>query len=104
MTKSGIKDVDAIIDRLDNISGEHTVSFEELFTDDFIKRNSRFTDIAEFWNNSEFDFQTQEDFDSIPEKDLDQYVNQNTTFNSWEEMINEASSIYFSKLLNEAFS
>ncbi len=98
---SGFNNLNNFLDELqkkaESISGE--VKFDELFNDSFMENNTKFKTIDEFFENSPFAIETQDDFDDIDESELDQYVNENTDFSSWEEMKKAAGTLYAKKKL-----
>lgn len=81
------------------LDGTHSVSFENLFTTSFMKKYTQFQSIEEFFSSSGFDVTSQEDFEAIPEKDLDAYVSNNTSFETWEDMFSKAMVGYAAKKL-----
>lgn len=70
------------------------VPFDELFTDSFMNKHTPYSSIDEFLTAGEFNAQTSEEFEKIPDKELDQFVSKVTSFNTWEEMLDEATSEY----------
>lgn len=78
------------------VSGENNVPFVELFNQKFMHTNTLFHSIEEFVENSGFDFTKME---SINELELDKFVNENTKFDSWEEMKAVAAEQWVAKQL-----
>lgn len=76
------------------------VSFDNLFTTSFMKKYTSFSSIDEFLNAGGFNVQTQEDFEAIPEKELDKYISNTTNFKNWEDMLGEAAEQYALKKLS----
>jgi hypothetical protein len=72
--------------RAERLSGEHTVSFSELFPDEFMLRNTDFQSIDAMFAASSFTLETAEDLNAIPEAALDEFIRANTRFDSWEDM------------------
>lgn len=70
------------------------VTFSVLFNESFMKKNTKFNSINDFFKASPFDAETDEDFDAIDENELDKYVESKTKFRSWEEMLNAAIEEY----------
>lgn len=75
-----------------------SVSFYEMFPSSFMKKYTNFQDIDSFFDASGFNANTNEDFDKIPESELDSFVATNSKFSSWEEMLNVATELYFDSL------
>jgi len=76
-----------------------TVSFNELFTSSFMKKYTKFSTIDEFFEAAKFVINSQEDFEAIPDEELDAHVKNSTAFSSWEDMLSKATEIYISKKL-----
>lgn len=68
------------------IEGENPVPFNEMFPDFFMMRNTNFSTIDEMFDKSGFIINKQGDFDDINVEKLDQFVNENTEFETWDEM------------------
>ncbi|GGF86808.1 hypothetical protein [Paenibacillus aceti] len=104
MKITGLNDLEKQLKRITEnikkqVDGE--VKFEELFNADFMSANTSFSNITEFFDNSPFQIKTQEDFESIDESKLDEYVLEYTKFKSWTEMKQAAGAIYVKKKLNQ---
>ena len=76
-----------------------SVSFEDLFNEDFLLDHSSFHSFEDFLKSGGFNCNNQEDFDSIPESDLDSHVTKTTDFSSWQDMLDEAGAIYLQQQL-----
>lgn len=73
----------------------------ELFPEDFMRKNSQYTNIIEFFDGGGFVFKTEEDFKNIDQDQLDSFINEKTDFGSWEDMYKAAATIQVSKKLKE---
>lgn len=71
-----------------------SVSFDELFTDTFMKKHTQFDNLQAFFKDSNFTIGSQEDFENIPTAELDKHVANSTNFNNWQEMIDAAGTDY----------
>lgn len=80
----------------EEIEGTNTIPFTELFNNSFMQANTKFSDIENFEKESKFDFS---EMDSIDEKKLDEFVNLNTKFDSWDSMMTSASNKWVTKKL-----
>ena len=83
--------------RVNNMQGEKQVSFEELFSGDFMKAHTEFGSIGEMLTASGYKTDTIEDFEKIPAMDWDAFVSKRTHFANWEEMMRTAAEKYFAK-------
>jgi hypothetical protein len=88
-----------ISDNAKKLQGEHQISFEVLFNNRFMEKYTDTSSIEEFLERSGFVINSQEDFEKIPNEEFDIYVQKNTQFSSWEEMLQEATGEYVSKQL-----
>lgn len=77
--------------KAEQLDGQHSVPLSELFPDEFMLRNTEFGSIDELFEASGFRVDTEEDFASIPDDDLDVFITEHTRFASWEEMKNAAA-------------
>ena len=75
------------------------VEFADLFTAEFMESHAGVSSFDVFLDNGNFNVETQEDFEAIPEDDLDKYVLENTDFSSWEEMLDTATGEYLESQL-----
>lgn len=60
---------------------------------------TQFSTIDLFFDASPFTLETQDDLDAIPEDELDVFVSQNTSFNSWQDMLDKAGKEWTIKQL-----
>ena len=72
--------------RAEELDGEHSVRFVELFHDEFMLRNTDFPSVQAMFDASGFEVASEEDFAGIPDGEWDAYVRDSTRFDSWEEM------------------
>lgn len=75
------------------------VSFNELFTVQFMKKYTSFSTIDELLATGGFKAETQEDFEAIPDAELDKHIAATTKFKSWKDMLDEATTQYVTKKL-----
>lgn len=92
------KHLERIEEAANELDGTHSVSITELFTRSFMKEYTNFTDFNEFLVAGNFIVNSQEDFDAIPDDELDLHVGKTTKFSSWQDMLDKAGEEY---ILNE---
>lgn len=85
--------------KLEEMEGEHEIPIEELMTEDFMKKHTKYENFHEFVIDSKLIPEnttkiTKEIFENIPDEDFDNYVINNTDFHSWEEMIQASVKEY----------
>ncbi|AVK86024.1 hypothetical protein C3943_22260 [Lysinibacillus sp. B2A1] len=76
-----------------------SVSLDELFNPLFMHEHTFFDSFEEFLSDGNFVVETQEDFEAIPEQDLDAHVASKTKFKNWAEMSEQAAGEYAMKQL-----
>ncbi len=91
--------MDELIKKIESSEGE--VPLDELFDSTFMKRYTLFSSIEEFLNEGDWGIESQEDFERIPENDIDmdEYVRKNTKFKSWDHMMAVASESWLEERL-----
>ena len=81
------------------LSRTKQVSFSELFTTSFMKKYTSFSSMDELLNAGGFKVESQEDFEAIPDTELDRPIAATTKFKNWKDMLNEATTQYAAKKL-----
>ena len=72
------------------------VSFDELFTNTFMNKHTRYESIDAFIESGNF---SQSNFEKIPDADLDKFVASETNFKDWQDMLDSAGADYALKKL-----
>ncbi len=92
--------LDKLQDNADKLDGSHNVDFQELFSEDFLKKHTNSSDIYEFIESSNLNVKDQDSFNEIVLTDeWNSYVKSSTNFPSWDKMQEQATSDYISKKL-----
>lgn len=90
-----IEGFEELADQLEELSTsldvEQDIPMEELFTDGFMATNTDFNSISEFFEESRWTVESEEDFQKIDEDEFDRYVDKHTGFSSWEAMLSAAA-------------
>ncbi len=81
--------------------GHNSIPFNELFSYEFMNENTNFDSISDFFRNTGIEVNTQEEFQELDERILDDAVVRFSQFNSWDEMVHEAGAVYIHKKLFE---
>lgn len=76
-----------------------SVSFEELFTPSFMTKYTTFNSFDDLLLAGNFTVESNEDFEAIPENELDIHVSNTTNFENWEDMLGTATEEYAFKKL-----
>ena len=82
---------------------EQEVSFDELFSPEFMAKYTQFRTINEMVAKSPFKVENEEDFKNIPDEEWDSYVKEKTSFQSWNEMMSQAGEEYLGKKVQQTF-
>ncbi|ALV21027.1 hypothetical protein [Carnobacterium antarcticum] len=100
---SGFEDMSKKLNDLskkaNNANGEHSVPFEELFSSSFMNKYTNGDEIYSFFIAGGFDASNNESFEAIDENQLDVYISDNSSFQSWQDMKNSAAEQYTLKIL-----
>jgi hypothetical protein len=75
-----------------------TVSFGELFTESFMRKHSKFSDIEELIKSGGYSTDADE-FKKIPDDEFDKFIKSSTDFDSWKDMQQSAANEWMAKKL-----
>lgn len=89
---SGLKKLQKNMENFSKTS--NNVPLNQLFTNDFMRKNTNFTNSDDFFNAC--NIHTDEDLKQIPDSEIDKFVSLYTKFSSWQEMLN-ASAVEYTK-------
>lgn len=81
------------------LSQKKNVPFSELFTQKFMRQYTKFSSISELLDDCGYGELSQQEFEAIPEKEIDAKISERTKFKSWQEMLNAAGTDYVSSQL-----
>lgn len=87
-------DLDDLIRNLERMKGTRNVIFDELFNVKFMTMHTEFVTIDDMFDATGFKIESDEDFDNIPENELDKFICAHTQFSSWKEMLGKAGEEY----------
>lgn len=85
------------LDESDEITGETDVL--SLFTHDFMSHYTKFDNLVDFIAASGQDFTSQDSWNSIQNGEIDSFIQQNSDFDSWEDMYTTAGNEFLQKAL-----
>jgi hypothetical protein len=80
--------------RAQQLDGEHSVSFSELFNKSFLQQYTRFSSISEMFEKSGFKVENKDDFKAIPDDKWDEFIQAHTQFKNWKEMQQKAAAVW----------
>lgn len=88
-------------DLLKDLQGQRTVqedpdhiSLDQLFNESFMRKHSGFASFGEFAQKGNFQIQTHEDIENIPDELFDRHVARETDFSDWKAMLDAANKAY----------
>lgn len=76
------------------------VAFNELFAPEFMRQYTSFDTIDDLFKIGGFDINSSDDLEAIPDDILDEHISKHTSFSSWEDMYDTASSEYVARKLD----
>jgi len=99
-----IEGFEELAEQMDDLSAsldvDQDIPMEELFTDGFMATNTEFDSISDFFEESPWTIESEEDFQSIDEDELDRYVDKHTGFSSWEAMLSAAAREWLTRQMS----
>lgn len=81
------------------LDGTHEVRFADLFSSEFMRKHTQYETINDFFDATGFKLDSQQDFEDLPEDELDARVRELTDFQSWKDFSGKAAAHYASKQL-----
>lgn len=88
-----------LANRAERLEGEQEVPLEELLTPQFMRRYTEFESVDAMLEASDWEVETQEDFEAIPEGPWDAFVVQHTDFRDWQSMLDQAGQEWATRQL-----
>ncbi|TLS36518.1 hypothetical protein [Pseudalkalibacillus caeni] len=84
-------EIETDLNRLQKAINDNEKTFlplmRELFPVTFMQKYTKFSSIDSFLEESPWDFSSKEAFEDLADHYWDEFINENTDFNSWEEMM-----------------
>lgn len=85
------RNLDDLQSRAEELDGENKVRLDELLNETFMANHTNYTNLDEMINGSEFEFETDEEFEEILEtEEWDTFIESNSVFENWDDMIEKA--------------
>jgi hypothetical protein len=72
------------------LDGEHSLSIDQLLSEEFLGKCSRFHSSDELIADSGLEMNTAEDFDGPLSEGWNSYIRENTSYSSWKDMLTDA--------------
>ncbi len=85
--------------RAEELDGTHDILLAELLNPEFLSSCSRFNSLDDLLKSSGFEIKSMEDLKAIPDDAWNKFIRENTSYKSWEEMQQSASTAWARKKL-----
>ena len=92
------KKVDELKESAESIQGTQ-LPLGELLTPGFLAKHTRFLSVDEMFEASGFKVETADDFEKIPDEEWTNFIEQNTPFATWSDMLSAAAAEWARKRL-----
>jgi hypothetical protein len=83
----------------EELSGEHTIEFKDLFTPEFMNKYTDYKSIGELLQSSGYTINSSEDIEKLPDMEWNEFIQKHTKFSNWKEMNQTALNEYFTRRL-----
>ncbi|ELY3912039.1 TPA: hypothetical protein ACSE23_002909 [Acinetobacter baumannii] len=94
-----LKGLKQLTKNAEKLKQKGSASFTEIVNPDFISSNTDYSDIFDLFKHAGFEIETVEQIENIPEEDLDNFISENTRFESFVDLQKKAASEYMRKQL-----
>lgn len=81
------------------LQGSGGVSLTEILNDSFIQSNTPFNDLNELFEKGGFKFETLEEFEAIPDEELNTFIASISEYSTFQDMIGAAGAALISSRL-----
>lgn len=97
--KSNMNGFKKLAKNIKDVDGTSQVQLTDLMTSEFISGCSSYENLDSLFSQSGFKIESKEDFEAIPDNEWEEFIVNNTSFDSWEEMQENAMRAYVKKQL-----
>ncbi|MCK0923700.1 hypothetical protein BFR80_006340 [Acinetobacter pittii] len=94
-----LKGLKQLTKNVEKLKAKGSASFTEIVNADFISSHTDYSDIFDLFKHAGFEIESVEQIESIPEDDLDKFISENTKFESFVNLQENAASEYMKKQL-----
>jgi hypothetical protein len=92
--------IEKLQEDVEKLGEEHSIPFDALFSTSFMSKYTDSSSIDELLQKSNFDINSQEDFEKIPEHEMDSFIATHTSFLTWSQILTKASEEWLARQLN----
>lgn len=93
------KKLNQLAQNVENLSNTTSASLTDILTPAFISQHTKFSNLGELFEAGEFDVSSQAAFEAIDENELDAFIQVQSSFSSWKEMLSTAGTTWTRKKL-----
>lgn len=86
----GLKKLKRLAQNIKDFEGINSIPMGDVLTDEFIQANTNFQNIEELFEKAGYKVENQADFQAIPQEDIDSFVRENSKFDSFTTLQQEA--------------
>jgi hypothetical protein len=97
--KSDMSGLKKLAENAKKMHGTSEVKFTDVMTPEFISNCSQFENLEQLFDSSGFKVESKKDFAAIPDNEWEEFIVNNTSFDSWEEMQKHAMTAYAKRQL-----
>lgn len=94
-----LKGLKKLLENAKGLDGEHQIQLGLIFNEGFIQSHTQFSSIDDLFEKAGFKVESREDFDAIPQEEIDLFVKNNTNFENFNDMYKSAAKAYVTKQL-----
>jgi hypothetical protein len=93
------KKLDQLTKNAKDLGDTKLASLTDILTPAFISQHTRFAGVDELFEAGGFNVNSQSDFEAIPEEKLSAFIRSESSFGSWQEMLNAAGAVWAKRKL-----
>jgi len=86
----GLKKLKRLAQNVRSLEGTNSIPMGDVLTDEFIQANTNFKNIDDLFEKAGYKVENQADFEAIPQEDIDNFVRENSKFDSFTALQQEA--------------
>ncbi|WP_125779588.1 hypothetical protein [Pseudoalteromonas rubra] len=97
--KSNTDGLDKLISNAEELDGSHEVPMDRLLNHEFLSDCSSYSSFEQLIEGGGFKVKSAADFKAIPDEEWDRHISSNTSYDSWDSMLQSALESYTRNLL-----
>lgn len=84
---------------LKKVKSNPSVPLTDILTDSFIQKKTPFLNLADLFDKAGFKVESNADLEAIPDEIIDKFIQDNSEFKSFQEMLGAAGKEYMSNII-----